>query len=250
MGAQTVYTIHDVVPAVHRRLGGLQRLEVKEIPLSPVDSKRLVYSSKYKDWNVGPKAAPVEVFVNRRPSSVPWTADGDELFGGTKDAVTINRYGQVTFAQALLITDVVHANFTWRAFSDWDVYSGVIPAAFTMVESRLPLDLDPLSIQDYLFEPIILAAMIHLRRSLDSEQGLYYSYSIQEQSHQLKQVHDNLMSQIAADEATFSTLCDSVLWYRLQGKGRKTTSWKRPYHPSFDPNIGPAAYGSLTWGMR
>lgn len=250
MGTKPLYTLQDLVPAVHRRCGGLQRLEVKEIPLTSVDGKKLVYASKYKDWNVGPKAAPVVVYVNRRIFPSGWTADGATLFENTPDALSINRFGQVTFANALLDTDVVHASFTWRVFSDWDVFAACQPHAITMVESRLPLEVDPDQIPDYLFELLILAAMVHLRKSLDAEQGLYYSYSIQEQSHQLQQVHKNLLEQIQQDEASFDAAADSVLWYRLQGKARKTTSIKLPYHSSPDPNIGPAAYGSLTWGMR
>jgi hypothetical protein len=73
-------------------------------------------------------------------------------------------------------------------------------------------------------EPLILATMIHLREGMLAEQSLYYSYSIQEQSHQLKQVHDNLESDINRDRAALDRLIDSNLWFRLQGSGRRKLS--------------------------
>lgn len=231
MSSKTVYTAAEVALALSKRVGTLQALEVKEIQLNPYDSDRKIYGCKYKSWNCGQKAAPVVIWKNREPQFSGYIIPSEKINPDTPYEFVVNQNGIVQFENGLVESDVVHAGFTFRLFSEEDLSVALQTVGFSTLASMAPISIDPRSIPDFMVEPLILATMVHLREALLSEQSLYYSYSIQEQSHQLKQVHDSLESDINRDRAALEKLVDSSLWFRLQGKGRRTISRLSPDSP-------------------
>ncbi len=208
-------------------------MEVKEIQMSPLDKDLKVFICRYKNWNGGRASAPVNVLKNRNPQVDGYTLPNVRFYPDTPYEYTVNKDGVVEFETALLATDVVHAGFTFRLFSEDELNVALKTVGFSTLASMLPVSIDDQCIADFLVEPLILATMIHLRESMLTEQSLYYSYSIQEQSHQLKQVHDSLESDINRDRAALDGLIDSDLWFRFQGHAKRTTSVLRGDRSAF-----------------
>lgn len=213
------------------RLGGLQSLEVKEVQLFPLDPTRKVYGCRYKNWNYGRKASPIVVWVDRTPKSSGYDIPAVRMHQDTPYEYTVNEDGVVDFTDALQEESVVHAGFTFRLFSESSLQTALRTVGFSTLAAMLPISLDDQAIADFLVEPLILATMLHLRESMLSEQSLYYSYSIQEQSHQLNQVHDNLEADVNRDRAALEKLIDSDLWFRYQGHAARRTSHLKDSFP-------------------
>lgn len=251
MSATTSYKVDDLIPQLSKRMGGLQALEVKEIALFPTDSTRTLYGCKYKNWNVGAKAAPIVVYVNRGLNT-DYTLPATTYRDTTPYVYSVDNDGVVKFNKALLVTDQVMAGFSWRLFTEQELNDAMTINAANIIGGILPITIDTESIAYYLVEVMLIAAQLHLYQGLMAEQNLYYNYSLQDQSHQAKQVKDNLKDTIMALENSLKDKADSILWYRLQGKARSTLSQKVPYTPSdaLRDFGGTAGYATPTLGQR
>ena len=246
MATKTEYTIAELFPLLVSRLGGLMALEIKEERLFPVKPKvRKEYSSKYKRWNDGVKAAPTVVFKGYQIITDGYETPSDKKLAGTPDEYEVNENGLVVFDEAQTAADIIQANFTFRLFSEDELRSALEPMATSKLATCLPICIDTDHIPFWAIEPLIGYAMLELFMAMDSEQHLYYSYTIQEQSHQLAQVHDNLRVTITGLQTELKDMCDSIMWFRLQGKSRRTTSIKLSYIGS-DVLVG---YGSRHGGI-
>jgi hypothetical protein len=233
MATKAVYTAEEVALAVAKRLGGVQALEVKEIQLFPLDATRKNYGCRYKNWNGGVTAAPIVIWKNRTVITEGFNIPLVKNHPDTPYEFSVNANGVVEFAEALTVDDVIHAGFTFRLFTESDLDVALKTVGFSTIASMTPISIDDQCIADFLVEPLVLATMVHLREGMLSEQSLYYSYSIQEQSHQLQQVHGNLESDINRDRAALEKLVDSDLWFRDQGHAKRTTSVLRGDRSTF-----------------
>lgn len=228
MATKSTYTADEVALAIAKRLGGVQALEVKEVQLNAMDSTRKVYGCRYKNWNTGLTAAPVVVWKNRNPITTGYELPSERVNPDTPYEFAVNKNGVVVFEQALTDADIIHAGFTFRLFTEDELRVALRTVGFSTLAALVPMSIDDQCISDFLVEPLILATLVHLRESMLTEQSLYYSYSIQEQSHQLQQVHGNLEADINRDRDMLLKMVDSDLWFRFQGKAKRTTSVLKP----------------------
>ncbi len=232
MAAVTEAKAIDLVPRLQERLGGLLKLKVKEVRLYPLEpAVRTKYACEYKAWNTGPKASPVVVYKNRSLTS-EYTLPAVVIRQGSVYEYTVDVDGVVHFATALLESDQVHASFTWRLFTEQELQDALALHGVGKLDMHLPVTTDPDRVPSHLFEPLVMGAMLHLYKSIDSEENLYYSYSLQDQSHQASQVHGNLQKTIDGLNTEFMDAVDSLLWFKYQGRASKTTSVKLPYRSS------------------
>lgn len=228
MATKVFYTADEIAPELSRRLGGLQALEVKEIPLYPLDAARKTYGGKYKNWNTGRKSAPILVYVNKALKSSGFSIPAVQFRAGTPDEYSVNTDGVVEFVDGQPEGTEVMATFTFRMFDELNLQRAVSPNGLAILNVYLPSLIDSECIPANAFEAVMVSALQHAFMSIDSEQNLYYSYSIQEQSHSLQQIHTNLQKSIDGLKTRLLEQVDSLLWFTYQGKSRRVTSVQIP----------------------